>query len=302
LNRELYHSVRHELLNSETTKPHIQFAGLVALSLITGWRTIAAIFSLATTREEYTQILLVVPVVVAFFYLNRTRSNPVRDWRGGLFLLTALLLGSFAHWNPIGLMPDVQLSIAALALVIWWIGSFIFSFGPSAARLHTFPIAFQLWLVPWPQLIVDNVVGWLQHSSAFFAQIFFVMARIPASLDGLLLTIPGLALNIAPECSSIRSSLLLVFVTMILAQLFLKSPWRKFLLVAAALPLSAMKNGFRIFTLGFLTTKVDPSYISGNLHRNGGVVFLAIALAAIVALLLLLKDGGTGHALSKPTD
>ena len=53
-----------------------------------------------------------------------------------------------------------------------------------------------------------------------------------------------------------------------------------------------MKNGLRIFTIGFLTTRVDPSYISGNLHRNGGVVFLAIALAAIVGILLLLRKGG----------
>ena len=234
MNSELHHPVRHELLNSETTKPQIQFAGLVALSLLAGWRTVAAIFSLATTREEYTQILLVVPVVLAFFYLNRLRSNPVRDWRGGLFLLTALALASVAHWNPIGLTSDVQLSIGALALVIWWIGSFVFSFGTSAASFHTFALAFLLWLVPWPQFLVDEVIEWLQYSSAFFARIFFVAARIPVSLDGLLLTIPGLALNIAPECSSIRSSLLLIFVTMILAQLFLKSPWRKLLLVAAA--------------------------------------------------------------------
>ncbi len=286
-------------MNSETTKAQIEFAGLFALSLAASWRTIAVIFSLATTREEYTHILLVVPVVLAFFYLKRLPSNAIRDPRGGLFLLEAIVFGALAHWNPAGSPADTQLSIATLALVIWWIGSFIISFGAPATRAHLFPLAFLLWLVPWPQFIVHKAIEWLQYSSAFFAQIFFIAARIPVSLDGLLLNIPGLTLNIAPECSSIRSSLLLIFITMILAQLFLQSPWRRLLLLTISIPLAAAKNGLRIFVLGFLTTQVDPSYISGNLHRNGGVIFLAIALAVVVGSLSFLRHGdrlGTRNA------
>ncbi len=81
----------------------------------------------------------------------------------------------------------------------------------------------------------------------------------------IVVSIPGLDIEVAQECSSIRSSLMLVVTTMVLAHLFLRSWWRKVLLIAVAIPLSVAKNGFRIFTIGELGTRVDPSFLSGRL-------------------------------------
>jgi exosortase/archaeosortase family protein len=98
-----------------------------------------------------------------------------------------------------------------------------------------------------------------------------------------------LTLAVAPECSSIRSSSFLLITTAVLAHLFLRSPWKKVVLVAAAIPLSIAKNGLRIFVLGVLATRVDPGFLSGRLHRQGGIIFFLIALAAIFFLLLMMR-------------
>ena len=76
---------------------------------------------------------------------------------------------------------------------------------------------------------------------------------------------------------------------MVLAQLFLHSPWRKTLLIAAAIPLSVAKNALRIVTIAVLGTRVDPGYLHGNLHRQGGIIFLGIAVAVEVLLLWILR-------------
>ena len=51
------------------------------------------------------------------------------------------------------------------------------------------------------------------------------------------------------------------------------------------------KNGLRIFVLGVLTTKVDPSFMTGRLHRQGGVIYFLIALLGIFLLLWILRRG-----------
>jgi exosortase/archaeosortase family protein len=69
----------------------------------------------------------------------------------------------------------------------------------------------------------------------------------------------------------------------------LRSPWRKALVIAIAVPLSVAKNGLRIFTIVMLATRVDPAYLTGRLHREGGIVFFTIALAAILGLIWILR-------------
>jgi len=75
----------------------------------------------------------------------------------------------------------------------------------------------------------------------------------------------------------------------VLAQLVLRSPWRKALLIVLAVPLSIAKNGLRIFSIAMLGTRVDPIYITGRFHHEGGIIFFAIALIVIVALLWILR-------------
>jgi exosortase/archaeosortase family protein len=82
-----------------------------------------------------------------------------------------------------------------------------------------------------------------------------------------------------------------VVTTMVLAQMLLRSPWRKAMVIAVAIPLSVVKNGLRIFVLGILGTRVDPSFLTGRLHRQGGIIYFLIALAAIFLLLWMARRG-----------
>ena len=67
------------------------------------------------------------------------------------------------------------------------------------------------------------------------------------------------------------------------------------LLVALALPLSILKNGIRITTLTLLSIYVDPGFLTGSLHRDGGFVFFLMALALLAPVLLLLQKSEEGH-------
>jgi exosortase len=279
--------------------PILLFSILGAISVAIWWGPLASSFALALHDEQYTHILLILPMSAALTFFN-WRSlgwNPPEPFvglkvnYGSVLLVLAVLVTVTVRWRVVALPSDVQLSLNMLALVVWWIAAFILCFGTRAFRRALFPLGFLFWIVPFPAFVLDSIVSVLQRGSAAAAHLLFLVAGIPVEQRGLLVHIPGLTLEVAPECSSIRSSLLLLVTTMVLAQLLLRSFWRKVLAIAVAIPLSIAKNGLRIFALGVLATRVDPSFLDGNFHRHGGIIFFLIALATIFLLLWILRRG-----------
>jgi exosortase len=269
---------------------------LCMISLVIWWRPLIATFGLAIQSSEYTHILLILPVSAALVILQRGSlpASARRDFGAGASVLVlAALAGLGSKWNFAALSTDVALSLSMLGLVLWWIGTVIFCFGIGAFRTMLFPLLFLFWLVPLPAFALDRIVSLLQHYSASLTRLLFVAAGVPVSLDGVVLSIPGLDLEVAKECSSIRSSLMLMVTSMVLAHLFLRSPWRQGVVMVAAIPLSVVKNAVRIFTLSMLATHVDPGFLTGRLHHQGGIVFFLLTLGAICLLIWALQKTDT---------
>ena len=61
------------------------------------------------------------------------------------------------------------------------------------------------------------------------------------------------------------------------------------LLVVAGLFVMILKNGIRIVTLTLLATYVDPGFLYGRLHHEGGVVFFLLGLLILAPVLWLLE-------------
>ncbi len=270
------------------------FLLLLTVSLAVGWRPLANTFALALGNDEYTQILLILPISATLIYLERrsVRTAVSMNVRiGAAFLVIAALVACSTLGWPARISADEQLSVRMLALVLSWIGAFVLCFGSQASRFVLFPLVFLLGAVPLPNLILNSAIALLQIGSAWAAHVLFAMCSVPVVQDGVTLSIPGLTLQVAQECSSIRSSLMLLVTTMVLAQLLLRSPWHRAFVIALAVPLSIAKNGLRIFTIAMLGTRVDPAYLTGRLHRQGGIIFFGIALGVIIAVICILRRG-----------
>ena len=275
------------------SSPLLLFGCLSVIAVAVWWNPLVSLFTLALRDEQYTHTLLILPVSAVLLFLHWEPLAVTSRWSatvGSALLLLAVLVKAQVRWTGPS-SPDVQLSLCILALLAWWIGAFILCFGIRAFRHALFPLLFLLWMVPLPQIVLDPIVNLLQQGSAASARWLFVAAGIPVEQRDMLLYIPGLTLEVAPECSSIRSSMMLLVTSTVLAQLLLLSAWRKAVVVAVAIPLSVLKNGLRIFALGTLATRVSPSFLNGRLHRQGGIIFFLIALLGIFLLLWILRRG-----------
>jgi exosortase len=272
------------------------------VSIVFWWHPLVVTLELALANDAYTHILLIFPLSAALIYLDskymdskapdskalRIRPQPSPSI-GAALLALALVIGGYARWGMGATPGDVRLSLGMFALVMWWLASVLLCFGARTFHSFLFPLCFLFLMVPIPDFALSRIIEFLQQQSALAARIMFRAARVPVTQDGIMLSIPNLDIEVSLECSSIRSSLMLVVTTMVFAHLFLRSWWRKVLLVAAAIPLSVAKNGLRIFTIAELGTRVDPGFLDGKLHHNGGILFFGIAVVAVGALLWVLR-------------
>ena len=278
---------------------YLQFSVFFLVSLAIWWIPIAKTLSLALNDDRYTHILLIVPTSIALILIEHRKLN-VTSIESNNFLSGILFVASLAIFflsMQISL-TKIQLMFSVSALVLWWIASFIFCFGSVAFRIFLFPICFLFWIVPWPQNFLDYAVELLQQYSTSTVYWMFQAVHIPVLREGVVLTIPGLTIEVAKECSSIRSSLILLVSSMVLAQLFLRTKWRKAIVVLVAVPLSAIKNAIRIFVLVILGVHVNRGFLSGRLHRQGGAIFYAGALVVLFLLVWLLQRQETSRLIS----
>ncbi len=126
---------------------------------------------------------------------------------------------------------------------------------------------------------------------AVAAALLFAVSGSTVFREGLVFQLPGITLQVAQECSGIRSSLVLFITSLVAGKLFLQSPWRKLFLTAFVIPLAIVRNGFRVFTLGWLCVHISPNLIDSPIHHRGGPLFFLLSLVPFFLFLLWLRRG-----------
>lgn len=270
------------------------FVFLLTLSVVAGYGSLIETARLVLNQDAFTYIPLVLMLSVTFFYLRwhsvwKLATYSVAAGVPLLVIAAGIALRGYL-WSS-SLPDDALLSVRMAALVVWWVGAFTLCFGWKASRVALFPLLFLFAVVPLPAAVLDWIVSQLQIGSAWSAMALFRLFGVPVLRDGVFLNLPGLTLQIATECSSIRSSSMLLVTAIGVAQMLLRTPWRKAIVILAAVPLSVAKNGLRIFTIAMLSIKVDPGYLTGKFHHQGGVVFFAVALGLLLLLVWWLRKG-----------
>jgi len=276
-----------------STSRNAMFAALLLIGVVCWWRSIVTLLTLAFTNEQYSHVLLVLPVSLSLALLEGRDKNVRPAW--SLFPALALVVVSLTILLAVQFTTDWvgerALIISIASLVVFCIGLMMLFFGVPAVRQLLFPLLFLFLIVPIPQVVVDKCIVALQVASTEATFTLFRWSGVPVLKSGFILTFPALDIEIAKQCSGIRSSLILLISSMVLAHLYLRSYWGKILLVLAVVPISIAKNAVRIFVLSILGMKVDPAFLYGRLHRNGGVVFFLLSLAVLVALVKAINKG-----------
>jgi exosortase len=221
----------------------------------------------------------------------RSKYSPRRAAQIGLLAILALgaaFVGLHAH-PLLGYLVTIA---SAGALIV---AGFVGIFGEEALKRAAFPLSLLLIMLPLPNAVIDRVISALQVGSAYLSEQIFALLGVPVFRSGLILSVPGVNIEVARECSGINSTFALLLTMLFVARQSLHTFWRRLALLLVVLPLSIVKNAVRIVTLTLLAVKVDPSFLTGRLHHQGGFVFYLLTLGLVLPIVSLLRRGETSN-------
>src|ERR1700675_2413835 len=275
------------------------FGVWVSLSLLLFAKPVYGLFQLANQDETASHILLI-PFITAWLLYTERKSLRVEGvfsiWAAVLFLVPSFL--SAAFWLKCApLSPKTRLSGYAFSLVLLVVAGFIFALGSAAAKSSWFALSFLLFSIPIPDLFLGKIIYGLQAGSAAIAEIFFNLSGAPVLRQGFVFRLPVMSIEVAKECSGIRSSLALLILALLIAHFSFRPFWKKLAFVAAGLCMMLVQHGIRIATLTLFAHYVNPAFLTGGLHRQGGIVFFLIGLALLLPVYWVLRRGETSASL-----
>jgi exosortase C (VPDSG-CTERM-specific) len=249
----------------------------------------------AATSDLHSHILLV-PFISAYLLYIRWaelpktyQSSPTVAVGPLICGLLAFFAGKIFHSGLSPISNNDYLAVMAASVVCFIVaGGFLFLGGKWMAAA-IFPVFFLVFAIPLPDAAVNFLETASKLGSAEAAHLFFYLSRMPFLREGLVFQLPGIALEVAQECSGIRSSWVLFITSLLVANLFLRNPWRRAILVFFVIPLGLLRNGFRILVIGLLCVQIGPEMIHSTIHRRGGPIFFVLSLVPLLTLLWWLR-------------
>jgi len=209
----------------------------------------------------------------------------------GAVVAQGLIQGGPSPWSLNDHLALMTLGFVCLALA----GGFLF-LGRRWMWAALFPACFLFFLIPLPDAWAANLETASQRATAEVVEVFFRMTGMPYVREGVVFQLVGIKIQIAQECSGIRSSWVLFITSLLAANVFLTSGWRRALLVLAVIPLGLLRNAFRILVIAWLCVDVGPHMIDSYIHHHGGPIFFAASMVPFVLLLGWLRRRETSAA------
>jgi exosortase len=284
-------------------RQHAFFVTFILISSLAFYGTLAALVRYSLYNSSSSHIILIPFVSLFLLYLERKTIFSISATAFGPAIglaVAGLLLYWLAARGPIPREGNWSLAAQAIALILVWVAGFLFFYGAAALRAGSFALLFLLLMVPVPDVILNWMISALQEGSTEIAYLLFQAVGTPVLRHGFQLSLPGVTIEVAEECSSIRSSMALFITCLLAAHLYLRTGWKKLVLVLLTLPLSLIKNGVRIATLTLLSMYVDPGFLTGRLHHEGGFVFFFLALLMLLPVFLWMERSDNPHPPASP--
>jgi exosortase C (VPDSG-CTERM-specific) len=278
---------------------HTRLVAFLGFAVLLTAVFIKPLFSLAAgaMQSQLDSYIVLVPFISGYLIYARRKQLPIQNgsslWAIGPLIaaFAALATALSLRRSAASLSNHDYLALMALSFVCFLAAGGFFFLGRKWMAATAFPFAFLIFMVPMPDAMADTLETASKLASTEAASLFFDITGTPVLREGTIFQLPNIVIQVGQECSGIRSSWVLVMTSLLAANLFLKSTWRRAILVCFVIPLGIVRNGFRVFVIGMLCVHIGPAMIHSIIHRRGGPVFFALSLIPLFLLLWWLRRG-----------
>jgi exosortase len=205
------------------------------------------------------------------------------SWWGLSLVVFVLLLYLFAHYGEI-------LTLASSSMVVMFCALVIFLYGRSMFKELLFPLAFLLFMIPFPSQIYSQLTIPLQLFVTKASVWFTANLGIPIYREGNVIHLPDRTMQVVQACSGLRSMLSILPLSAVLAYFTIKSNPLRCILFLSGIPTALVVNIVRVVLLvgAFYYFHLDLTI--GSTHTIFGIFIFMLALIILFALRgILLK-------------
>lgn len=184
-----------------------------------------------------------------------------------------------------------QIPLIELSSIIWLsIGIILIKFGSGALKTMWFPIAFMLFMIPWPGTIIIALTLPMKMAVSYVSEQILYWADYPIARNGVTLQIGQYQLLVADACAGMQTLLTLESLGLFYLNFVRRtSAFRNIALAILIVPISFIANVIRVITLILITYYYGDAAGQGFLHGFAGIVLFLSALLIILAVDNLLQ-------------
>jgi exosortase len=280
-------------------QPQLRIAIFLLITLVIGVLQFFPLKALLYSESrgvyyEYYSHILLIPLVSAYLLFNRRKDlmgimKP--SIPAGVLVGTIGLIGygiGLVQVQPVDLINKTAWQTSSL--LILWLGAFLLFWGTAAFREALFPLLFLFFMVPIPTEVMDAFIYVLQVGSIKATAMIFSLLGVSYYQEGFFFHMGKVTIEVAKECSGIRSTMALVITGLLAAHLFLRHNGKRLILMLTILPITVFKNGIRIVILTLLAIYVDERFLTESfLHHSGGFLFYIPGLLIFGGILFFLR-------------
>jgi exosortase len=182
------------------------------------------------------------------------------------------------------------------SLLVVLSGIIIYLLGWQHLKLLAFPIAFLIFMIPIPSILMQKITFPMQLFASQVATLSSQALDIPVLREGNIIHLVGDTLEVEKACSGIRSLISLVSIGTVMAYFITRVNWQRAVVILSCFPIAVATNAFRVSMTGILAHYYGIEMAEGFFHGFSGAVlyFAGLILVGIVGLSLS-KVSKNGH-------
>ena len=277
------------------TQARLVLVGAVALSVlaIAYWDVAVQLVHAWSTDDNYSHGFLIPPIAAFLAWERRHRFHaaPLQPHAAGLAMAGGSLLI---------LALDVPVFAERLSLVCAVVGVVVLLFGWSRVRTLALPLGILLLMIPLPAPIFDRLELPLRTATSMLSEVLIRAADIPVLRSDNLLMLGNVTLEVARECSGIRTAISLVTLGLVFGYVPDSRSSLRVLVASLTIPVVILTNSARVAGTAIGTHYYGPAAATGVLHDLAGWFAFAAAFAIMLLLHRLLVLAVAERTLTPP--
>ena len=235
-------STKGEIPGERRTILLVTIAAVVLLGAAFWWTAQWMMIRWDQPNSYYSHGWLVLPVSAFLVFLRRRElaACPIRpSWWGLLLLVPAIMVHVPATAWQVGFLSGFSLVAIIAGLVLCLFGTRVF-------RIVLFPIAFLLFMVPIPEVLIETLSFRLKLLAAKLSAGGLSRLGLAAVREGSYIQIPGGTIVVDDVCSGLKYLIALTAFGALYAYISPVKKWGKLLLFSLAIPISFVANVGRV--------------------------------------------------------